>query len=94
MWQLKTPSDLLEVGSETQLNPKYHILSILSILTACVMFAQKVDNKYIAADTTPGLVGGGGTEVWTFKAVGAGSGQLVFTYKSVPYRFPATYPQI
>jgi hypothetical protein len=45
---------------------------------------QKVDNKYVAGNTSPGFVGGGGNEIWTFKAVGAGSGQLVFTYKFVP----------
>ena len=42
---------------------------------------QAVDNKYIPADSQPGLVGGGGKEVYTFKAVGTGPGEVIFTYK-------------
>ncbi len=40
---------------------------------------QKVENKYTPAQT--GLIGGGGKDVYTFKAIGAGSGQIVFSYK-------------
>jgi predicted secreted protein len=48
-----------------------------------ILAFQKIENKYVADNTTPGLAGGGGTEVWTFKAVAPGSGQLIFTYKCV-----------
>ena len=42
---------------------------------------QKVENKYIPTDSQPGLVGGGGKDVYTFKAVGTGPGEVIFTYK-------------
>ncbi len=42
---------------------------------------QKIESKYIPADSQPGLVGGGGKEVYTFKAVGTGPGEVVFAYK-------------
>ena len=42
---------------------------------------QKVDNKYVPADSQPGLVGGGGKDVYTFKAVGTGPGDIMFSYK-------------
>jgi hypothetical protein len=42
---------------------------------------QKVDNKYVANDSSPGLVGGGGKDFWKFKAANLGKGSLVFSYK-------------
>ncbi len=49
------------------------------MLCVSVFILQKVDNKYTPAQS--GLIGGGGKDVYTFKAVGTGSGQIVFVYK-------------
>eukprot|EP00291_Cryptomonas_curvata_P024223 CAMPEP_0172173708 /NCGR_PEP_ID=MMETSP1050-20130122/13228_1 /TAXON_ID=233186 /ORGANISM="Cryptomonas curvata, Strain CCAP979/52" /LENGTH=130 /DNA_ID=CAMNT_0012845541 /DNA_START=80 /DNA_END=472 /DNA_ORIENTATION=+ len=42
---------------------------------------KKVDSKYIPTDSQPGLVGGGGKDVYTFKTVGTGPGEIIFSYK-------------
>jgi inhibitor of cysteine peptidase len=47
-----------------------------------------VDNAYVAAATDPQVVGGGGTDTFTFKAVGKGTTTITLTYarpwESVP----------
>ena len=47
-----------------------------------------VDNAYVAAATGPQTVGGGGTDTFTFKAVGKGTTTITLTYarpwESVP----------
>jgi formylglycine-generating enzyme required for sulfatase activity len=40
---------------------------------------ELVGMTYVATD--PGMVGGGGTEIWTFRATGAGSTTLTFEYE-------------
>ncbi len=56
---------------------KKNLVTLNFVLCLCI--SQKIDNKYTPAQT--GLIGGGGKDVYTFKAVGAGSGQIDFTYK-------------
>lgn len=47
-----------------------------------------VDNAYVAATSDPQIVGGGGTDTFTFKAVGEGTTTITLTYarpwESVP----------
>jgi formylglycine-generating enzyme required for sulfatase activity len=40
---------------------------------------EQVDKTYVATD--PGMIGGGGTETWTFRATGSGSATLTFEYQ-------------
>jgi inhibitor of cysteine peptidase len=42
------------------------------------MILQKIDNKYVAP--TGGAIGAGGKEVWTFKALAAGTSTLTMDY--------------
>ena len=44
-----------------------------------VSVVEKMDMKYTASN--PGLMGGGGTQVWTFKGVKSGSDSLKLEYK-------------
>ncbi|MEI6142488.1 MAG: protease inhibitor I42 family protein [Mariniphaga sp.] len=44
-----------------------------------VSVVEKTDSKYTASN--PGLMGGGGTEVWTFKGAKSGSDSLKLEYK-------------
>jgi inhibitor of cysteine peptidase len=41
---------------------------------------QSVSDEYKPAENTRGLVGAGGEEIWTFKAVGAGNARISFEY--------------
>ena len=44
-----------------------------------VSVVEKTDSKYTASN--PGSIGGGGSEVWTFKGLKSGSDSLKFEYK-------------
>eukprot|EP00292_Cryptomonas_paramecium_P024196 CAMPEP_0113680918 /NCGR_PEP_ID=MMETSP0038_2-20120614/11640_1 /TAXON_ID=2898 /ORGANISM="Cryptomonas paramecium" /LENGTH=144 /DNA_ID=CAMNT_0000599461 /DNA_START=13 /DNA_END=447 /DNA_ORIENTATION=- /assembly_acc=CAM_ASM_000170 len=78
----KQASTKLDVGDEFTVNLESNPTTGYSWqLVSSSEYIEKVDNKYVATSSQPGLVGGGGTDVWTFKGKAPGSGELVFAYK-------------
>ncbi len=54
-------------------------------------FIRLIDEKYVADPHPPGWVGVGGTQVFTFVAVGAGDDVLSFIYSTPWGEYGSTY---